>query len=104
LHHPPVSAFFYMLPTNRVTIIGELRPKSKFLGNSMSTTMEGKNRVLLGGRPQDGKYVISMPNMYARGILFGKMVLELGNTFHNEKELWVTDWPEGHPCYNSRCS
>jgi len=25
-------------------------------------------------------YVISMPNMYARGILFGKMVIELGDT------------------------
>lgn len=25
-------------------------------------------------------YVITMPNMYARGILFGKMVLELGDT------------------------
>jgi len=26
------------------------------------------------------EYVITMPNMYARGILFGKMVLELGDT------------------------
>lgn len=25
------------------------------------------------------EYVITMPNMYARGILFGKMVLELGD-------------------------
>ena len=25
------------------------------------------------------EYVISMPNMYARGILWGKMVLELGD-------------------------
>jgi Oxysterol-binding protein len=25
-------------------------------------------------------YVVTMPNMYARGILFGKMVLELGDT------------------------
>lgn len=25
-------------------------------------------------------YVISMPNMFARGILFGKMVIELGDT------------------------
>lgn len=33
------------------------------------------------------EYVISMPNMYARGILFGKMVLELGDTCtaRNEK-------------------
>lgn len=25
------------------------------------------------------EYIITMPNMYARGILFGKMVLELGD-------------------------
>jgi hypothetical protein len=60
--------------------VGELRPKSKFLGNSVSTTMEGENRVTLLGAPNDGEYIITMPNMYARGILFGKMVLELGDT------------------------
>ncbi|KAF8168345.1 hypothetical protein B0H34DRAFT_685140 [Crassisporium funariophilum] len=79
-HHPPISAFFYISPANSVSIIGELRPKSKFLGNSVSTTMEGENRVTLLGKPDDGEYVITMPNMYARGILFGKMVLELGDT------------------------
>ena len=66
--------------------------------------MEGENRVTLLAKPDDGgtslsffffflktnlaslnlythaEYVITMPNMYARGILFGKMVLELGDT------------------------
>ncbi|KAK7688245.1 hypothetical protein QCA50_008615 [Cerrena zonata] len=79
-HHPPISAFYYISPANQVAILGELRPKSKFLGNSVSTTMEGENRVFLLGRPKDGEYVISMPNMYARGILWGKMVLELGDS------------------------
>ncbi|RPD59341.1 Oxysterol-binding protein [Lentinus tigrinus ALCF2SS1-6] len=79
-HHPPVSAFYYVSPQNKVCVIGELRPKSKFLGNSVSTTMEGENRVYLLGRPEDKEYVISMPNMYARGILWGKMVLELGDS------------------------
>ncbi|KAI6128725.1 hypothetical protein EDD16DRAFT_77529 [Pisolithus croceorrhizus] len=79
-HHPPISAFFYISPANRVCIVGELRPKSKFLGNSVSTTMEGENRITLMGIPEDGEYVVTMPNMYARGILFGKMVLELGDT------------------------
>ncbi|KAF9014924.1 hypothetical protein BDQ17DRAFT_1385771 [Cyathus striatus] len=79
-HHPPVSVFFYISPANHVSIMGELRPKSKFLGNSVSTIMDGENRVTLLGRPDDGEYVITMPNMYARGILFGKMVLELGDT------------------------
>ncbi|KAI0641191.1 Oxysterol-binding protein [Trametes meyenii] len=79
-HHPPVSAFYYVSPLNKVAVIGELRPKSKFLGNSVSTTMEGENRVYLLGRPEDKEYVISMPNMYARGILWGKMFLELGDS------------------------
>jgi hypothetical protein len=66
--------------------------------------MEGENRVRLLGAASDGgkckltfdlsvsltlptEYVITMPNMYARGILFGKMVLELGDicTAKNEK-------------------
>ncbi|KAH7884003.1 hypothetical protein F5I97DRAFT_1897391 [Phlebopus sp. FC_14] len=88
-HHPPISAFFYISPANRVFIVGELRPKSKFLGNSVSTTMEGENRItLLGTVEEDGEYVVTMPNMYARGILFGKMVLELGDTcvVKNEKQ------------------
>ncbi|KAJ7356650.1 hypothetical protein DFH08DRAFT_849625 [Mycena albidolilacea] len=92
-HHPPISAFFYISPANRLSILGELRPKSKFLGNSVSTNMEGENRVSLLGCPQDGEYVITMPNMYARGILFGKMVQELGDTCtaKNEKNGMYAD-------------
>ncbi len=39
------------------------------------------------------EYVITMPNMYARGILFGKMVLELGDscTAKNEKNGYSCD-------------
>jgi len=92
-HHPPISAFFYISPANHVSILGELRPKSKFLGNSVSTTMEGENRIRLLGNPEDGEYVITMPNLYARGILFGKMVLELGDTCiaKNEKRGYFCD-------------
>ncbi|CDZ98391.1 Oxysterol-binding protein [Phaffia rhodozyma] len=79
-HHPPVSAYFYISPQNGVLIYGELRPKSKFLGNSAATIMDGENRVILMNKPEDGEYQISMPNMYARGILFGKLILELGDT------------------------
>ncbi|KAK4689514.1 hypothetical protein P7C73_g599, partial [Tremellales sp. Uapishka_1] len=97
-HHPPVSAFFYVSPKNGVLITGELKPKSRFLGNSAATIMEGQNRVRLLRKPEDGDYdigvgppsfilarvplmeYVQMPNMYARGILFGKMQLELGDT------------------------
>ncbi|WVQ81911.1 hypothetical protein IAT38_004038 [Cryptococcus sp. DSM 104549] len=76
-HHPPVSAFFYVSPKNGLLVTGELKPKSKFLGNSAATIMEGEDRIRLLNRPEDGEYVITMPNTYARGILFGKMLLEL---------------------------
>ncbi|KAF8323438.1 Oxysterol-binding protein [Clavulina sp. PMI_390] len=79
-HHPPISAYYYISPANKVMIAGEFRPKSKFLGNSVATIMEGESRVYLMGKEEDGVYRITMPNMYARGILFGKMVLELGET------------------------
>ncbi|CEH14170.1 Oxysterol-binding protein [Ceraceosorus bombacis] len=78
-HHPPISAYFYVSPANNLMIYGELKPKSKFLGNSAANVMGGQNRVVLFDRLEDGEYEIGMPNMYARGILFGKMVLELGD-------------------------
>jgi len=78
-HHPPISAYYYISPHNKIRLAGELRPKSKFLGNSVATVMEGENRVFLIGKPEDGEYVLNLPNMYARGILFGSMVFELGD-------------------------
>ncbi|KZO92061.1 Oxysterol-binding protein [Calocera viscosa TUFC12733] len=78
-HHPPVSAYFFLSPANKLLVAGELRPKSRFLGNSVQTIMDGENRITLLGT-DDGEYVISLPNMFARGILFGKLVFELGDT------------------------
>ena len=51
-------------------MIGELRPKSKFLGNSVSTVMEGENRVYLLGRPEDNGARLSL-SPYARLASFG---------------------------------
>lgn len=79
-HHPPVSAYYYISEANNLVIYGDVRPKSKFLGNSAATIMEGSSRIVFLDRLSDGAYNISFPNMYARGILFGKMVLELGDT------------------------
>ncbi|GAA5832768.1 hypothetical protein JCM11251_005755 [Rhodosporidiobolus azoricus] len=88
-HHPPISAWYFASPESGLELCGELRPKSKFLGNSAATLMDGESHVrfLDGPGAEDGEYDIGMPNMYARGILFGKMVLELGDTsgVHNEK-------------------
>lgn len=62
-HHPPVSAFYYASPDNQLEIWGELRPKSKFLGNSAATIMEGTSNLVLKDREEDGIYRITMPNM-----------------------------------------
>ena len=40
-HHPPKSSYFFMAPTQRIRIDGTLKPRSKFLGNSVGSFMEG---------------------------------------------------------------
>uniref|UniRef100_A0A1D1XEG0 Oxysterol-binding C23B6.01c n=1 Tax=Anthurium amnicola TaxID=1678845 RepID=A0A1D1XEG0_9ARAE len=77
-HHPPISAYYYVSPENNIIIAGDIRPKSKFLGNSAATLMQGESKILFTSRPGE-VYRIAMPNVYARGILFGRMVLELGD-------------------------
>lgn len=77
-HHPPISAYFYASPQNNLIISGEIHPKSKFLGNSAATIMHGWSRIEFLNRPGE-VYEISLPNIYARGILFGSVVLELGD-------------------------
>ncbi|PKK64014.1 Oxysterol-binding protein [Rhizophagus irregularis] len=77
-HHPPISAYYYVSPENNIIIVGDIRPKSKFLGNSAATLMQGESKIIFTNRPGE-VYRIAMPNVYARGILFGRMVLELGD-------------------------
>lgn len=81
-HHPPKSSYFYMAPEHHIRIDGTLKPRSKFLGNSAASLMEGIAilRFLNRGTSKGGeKYILTQPNMYARGILFGKMKYELGD-------------------------
>lgn len=70
--HPPLfpllalmsfSRRYFTSPENNLEICGEIRPKSKFLGNSAATIMEGASHVLLLDRKDEGEYHISMPNM-----------------------------------------
>ncbi|KAH7368979.1 oxysterol-binding protein [Plectosphaerella cucumerina] len=82
-HHPPKSSYFYMAPQHHVRVDGTLKPRSRFLGNSAASIMEGiailsfLNRGAKGTKGE--QYIITQPNMYARGILFGKMKYELGD-------------------------
>ena len=62
-----------------VSIIGEFRPKSKFLGNSAATIMNGGSTVRFC-RHDNEEYTVTNPNVYAKGLLFGTMLLELGDT------------------------
>ncbi|KAI4223370.1 MAG: hypothetical protein LQ349_007439 [Xanthoria aureola] len=81
-HHPPKSSYFFMAPEHGIRIDGALVPRSKFLGNSAASMMEGVAilRLMNVGKSRGGeKYFLTQPNMYARGILFGKMKYELGD-------------------------
>jgi oxysterol-binding protein-related protein 8 len=40
-HHPPKSSYFFMAPDLNIRIDGTLKPRSKFLGNSAASMMEG---------------------------------------------------------------
>lgn len=77
-HHPPKSSYFYLVPESKIRVDGVVIPQSKFLGNSSAAIMEGIAQVTLGDR--DGEtYIMNQPNVYCRGILFGKLRMELGD-------------------------
>lgn len=86
-HHPPKSSYFYMAPHHGIRIDGTLKPQSRFLGNSAASVMSTSvvvlrllNRGATAGELDGGeKYILTQPNMYVRGILFGKMKYELGD-------------------------
>ncbi|KAI9830555.1 MAG: hypothetical protein M1819_005513 [Sarea resinae] len=40
-HHPPKSSYFFMAPEHYIRIDGTLKPRSRFLGNSAASLMEG---------------------------------------------------------------
>lgn len=57
---------------------GNFAPKSRFLGNSIVSIMEGKTTLTFLTFPHE-PYIITNPNVYARGVMFGKMYLEIGD-------------------------
>ncbi|KAK9455184.1 hypothetical protein V1511DRAFT_337051 [Dipodascopsis uninucleata] len=82
-HHPPKSSYFYMSPENHIRVDGTLIPKSRFLGNSAASIMEGVAYLTFSDRSdmrqQPEVYELTQPNMYARNILIGKLKYELGD-------------------------
>lgn len=77
-HHPPKSSYFYLCPELKIRVDGVVIPKLRFLGNSLAALMDGWGHVTLGNHGGE-MYVMNQPNVYARGILFGKMFTELGD-------------------------
>lgn len=106
-HHPPKSSYFFMAPEHHIRVDGTLKPRSRFLGNSAASLMEGISylRFTNRGKGTGGeKYTLTQPNMYARGILFGKMKYELGdhsyvrcpeNNLSADIEFKVKGWVSG---------
>jgi hypothetical protein len=82
-HHPPKSSYFYMIPESHIRIDGSVLPKSRFLGNSTAAMMDGLTVIqfldIKDSKGEPEKYTLTQPNMYARGILFGKMRIEMGD-------------------------
>lgn len=78
-HHPPISAYVFTSPDNNIIITGDVKPTSKFLGNSAATIMGGSSKIRFLNRPGE-EYLVTYPNIYARGILFGTMYVELGDS------------------------
>ncbi|KAI9143827.1 hypothetical protein BKA69DRAFT_1059245 [Paraphysoderma sedebokerense] len=76
-HHPPISCWYFASPQNNLVISGDFKPKSKFLGNSAATLMHGGTKIYFTNL--DEEYTLNSPNVYARGILFGTMLMELGD-------------------------
>ena len=54
-HHPPKSSYFYMAPSHHIRIDGTLKPRSKFLGNSAASLMEGIAVLTLTNRGKNPK-------------------------------------------------
>lgn len=52
-HHPPKSSYFYLAPDHHIRIDGTLKPRSRFLGNSAASLMEGIAYLNLTNRGSD---------------------------------------------------
>lgn len=87
-HHPPVSSFYICNRKAGFVINGNLAPRSKFLGSSVASYLEGTASLTL---LQTGEvYTINFPSAYGRGILFGTLLMELCG------EVYIT-------CHKTHC-
>ncbi|CAO3631850.1 unnamed protein product [Cunninghamella blakesleeana] len=74
----PCSAYYFANPNHGIYAHGEIHPKSKFLGNSVATIMEGESTLQFHHHDNE-TYEFTMPNIHTKGILFGKMTMDLND-------------------------
>lgn len=75
-HHPPVSAFYGSNRKAGFVLDGSMLFRSKFMGNSTAAILDGFATVRMLN--YDEEYTLTFPNVYARGILWGTLLMELG--------------------------
>eukprot|EP01087_Luapelamoeba_hula_P016259 TRINITY_DN499_c0_g1_i2.p1 TRINITY_DN499_c0_g1~~TRINITY_DN499_c0_g1_i2.p1 ORF type:complete len:385 (-),score=80.36 TRINITY_DN499_c0_g1_i2:134-1288(-) len=75
-HHPPVSAFYGSNRPAGFVLNGSIFFKSKFGGNTVAAILDGHATIYMLN--YDETYVLTFPTAYARGILWGTLLMELG--------------------------
>ncbi|XP_055333695.1 oxysterol-binding protein-related protein 8-like isoform X2 [Paramacrobiotus metropolitanus] len=75
-HHPPISAFYVSNRQEGFTISGAILTKSKYKGNSILAILDGSAKLKLLSRGEE--YIITMPHLICKGMLFGKLSMDLG--------------------------
>ncbi|CAF2906428.1 unnamed protein product [Rotaria sp. Silwood2] len=90
-HHPPITNFYVSNRKEGFAVQGSILARSKFYGNSLSAILDGTARLTLLNRGED--YIITMPYANCKGILIGKLTMELGGkvTIVCEKTRYSAD-------------
>ena len=81
-HHPPITSFYATNRKEGFCIYGTVLARSKFYGNSVSAIMDGNVKLILLSRGEE--YTISLPYANCKGILIGKLTMELGGKVNIE--------------------
>eukprot|EP00817_Percolomonadidae_sp_ATCC50343_P006040 CAMPEP_0117429792 /NCGR_PEP_ID=MMETSP0758-20121206/9322_1 /TAXON_ID=63605 /ORGANISM="Percolomonas cosmopolitus, Strain AE-1 (ATCC 50343)" /LENGTH=363 /DNA_ID=CAMNT_0005217147 /DNA_START=166 /DNA_END=1254 /DNA_ORIENTATION=- len=74
-HHPPITAVLIENKEKQFELEGWYYPRTKFLGNSAGSIGDGKMKIKLSKFNET--YEGTWPDMYARGILIGSLVMEI---------------------------
>ncbi|CAF3708692.1 unnamed protein product [Adineta steineri] len=90
-HHPPITNFYVSNRQEGFCVQGSILAKSKFYGNSLSAILDGTARLTLLTLGED--YIITMPYANCKGILIGRLTMELGGkvTIVCEKTRYSAD-------------